>query len=458
MSATERATRRRPRPLRAAFVALLAAALLGSVTTGEPTVRLVADEPSTAPEPTPVSAPIRIVQANIKSGMGEARTKADIAAVFRQKPDFVTYNEVTYRPDRLLVPAGYAMHRTAGAYTGETPVVWNTARWNMVETGTYLISNRMRPPGSKKKFELGLRYANWVTVQSNTGQTMSVVSTHFSPEGGYTEGITAPSFRRLGQLVAQLRARGPVLVGGDMNTNYKNPDDYPRAVVAEAGLTPTYDVLGTALPTGVYRNATIDYVFVAAAHQFEVHRHFVTTVNSDHRLLTADVALTGASAAAFVPGVVVNDPETSPFTVNRLVARALNLTPENGVIHIASRKLGGGNVVRAIKRAHARGAHVQVITGNRRLTKVDRQMRDLLGTRVNARSFFHSERDWRRYRLPAASVFINASGGTRALRIDVNRPITGASARELMRARITTDKPAYDKIFVAFCRAAGRRM
>lgn len=456
MTASTRAPeRRRRRPARAALVVLLAGALFGTLAPADTGVRLAAatDDGSTAVSPT-----IRIVQANIKSGMGEAKTKADIRAVFRQKPDFVTYNEMTYRPDGWLVPAGYAMHRTSGPYTGETPVVWNTARWSMVDQGTFQISNRMRSAGSKKTFELGLRYANWVTVQSTTGQTLSVVSTHFAPEYGYTEGITAPSFRRLGVLVQELKARGPVLVGGDMNTNYKNSADYPRNTVASVGLTPTYDVAGAALPTGMYRNATIDYVFMAPVSSFTLQRQFVTTVNSDHRLLTADVALVGGSASAFVPGTITNDPATRPGAVIRLFIAALNKAPKGAAVHLMTRELRGGNIQRAIFRAKSRGVHVQILTASRRPTWIERRLARMLGTNVYKKSWIRHQPRWAARRLPPASVLVSASGGTRALRIDATRPLVPESRRLVTRARTTTDRPSYDLMFVRFFRAAGRKL
>ena len=447
-----RSAARSPRTAVVAVVTALAVGLLW-LPGDDGGVRLAAkDTPGTAP----VSSPMRLVQANIKSGMGTKKTKADIAAIYAQRPDFVTFNEVTYRPDDWLAPPGYQLWRTPGAFTGETPVAWNTARWNMVAQGTWMIGNKLRKQPSRE-FELGKRYANWVSLQSNIGERISVVSVHFAPRSGYTKDQTVPSFRRLGQLVAQLRAHGPVVVGGDLNVNYRAAAEYPRATVSELGLTPVYDITGTALPTGMYRNATIDYVLLASAGQFTVRGQSVRAVNSDHRQLTADFALTGSSASAFSPGVVLTDPRTSPRAVTSLIVRSIDLAPKGAVVHLATRNLKMPVVVRAIKKARKRGVQVQVLTTGRKITSGERSLIRLLGTNVRKKSWVAHQRDWKRYGLPAASSLVSASGGTRALRIDSSRPVENRTHRLRTRAVVTIDKTSYDRLFVPFLKAAGRK-
>ncbi|MBU2697721.1 endonuclease/exonuclease/phosphatase family protein [Pimelobacter sp. 30-1] len=451
-----RSVARTPRTAVVAVVAALAVSLLWLPGNGGG-VRLAADTPGTpgTPGTDPVSAPLRIVQANIKSNMSTAKTKADIAAVYAQRPDFVTFNEVTYRPDSWLAPAGYQLWRTPGAYTGETPVAWNTARWNVVAQGTWMISNKLRKQPSKA-FELGKRYANWVSLQSNIGERISIVSAHFAPRAGYTKDLTIPSFQRLGLLVDQLRAHGPVLVGGDLNVNYRAVAEYPRTTVTALGLTPVYDVTGTALPTGMYRNATIDYVLLASAGQYTVRSQSVRVTNSDHRQLTADLALTGSSASAFSPGVVMTDPRTSPRAVTSLMVRSINLAPKGAVVHLVSRDLKMPVVVKAIQQARKRGVHVQLLTSGKKVTTGERTLIKLLGTNVRKKSWVAHQRNWTRYRLPAASSLVSASGGTRALRIDSNRPLVKDTHKVATRAVVTIDKTSYDNLFVPFFQAAGR--
>ncbi|MFJ9314024.1 endonuclease/exonuclease/phosphatase family protein [Pimelobacter simplex] len=448
-----RSVARTPRMAIAAVVAALAVSLLW-LPGGDSGVRLAADTPGT-PGTEPVSAPLRIVQANIKSNMSTAKTKADIAAAYAQRPDFVTFNEVTYRPDSWLAPAGYQLWRTPGAFTGETPVAWNTARWNMVAQGTWMISNKLRKQPSKE-FELGKRYANWVSLQSNIGERISVVSTHFAPRSGYTKDQIEPSFKRLALLVDQLRAHGPVLVGGDLNVNYRAATEYPRTTVTALGLTPVYDVTGTALPTGMYRNSTIDYILLASAGQYTVRGQSVRVVHSDHRQLTADLALTGSSASAFSPGTVLTDPRTSPRAVTALMVRSINLAPKGAVVHLATRDLKMAAVVKAIQQARKRGVHVQLLTSGKKVSPGERTLIKLLGTNVRKKSWVAHQRNWTRFHLPAASSLVSASGGTRALRIDSNRPLVKDAHKVATRAVVTIDKTSYDSLFVPFFKAAGR--
>ena len=72
---------------------------------------------------------VQMVEANIKSGMTAAQTRADLAKAYADKPDFVALNEVAGRSDGVLAPAGYALFRTPGRYTGSNVVTWRTDRW-----------------------------------------------------------------------------------------------------------------------------------------------------------------------------------------------------------------------------------------------------------------------------------------------------------------------------------------
>lgn len=447
-------------PLVVAVTAAAVAAPLGVSLGGSPAGVLmpVAADATGEPteEPTPTSAPIRIAQANLQAGLSVARFQADVDRVFAHRPDFVTYNEVHHRQDAVLARAGYAIQRTPGTYTGATPVVWNTARWTRLDGGTYLISNR-RGKSASQRLEWGIRYANWVTVQSSAGQVMSVISTHLAPKSRYTDGLLVPSLRRLGALAAQLRARGPVLIGGDLNVNFRDSRTYPRELMAELGLTPTFDVVGSAPPTGDYRNATIDYILLHRSDQFTVQRQWTNELHSDHDLLAADVALIGSSASTWAPGIIANDPSAAPSAVLNTVAKVVDKTPRGAAIHIATRQLGGKRLIASLIRAHRRGVHVQLITASRRPTKIDRQMARMLGKNVRRKSWAVTKpHAWRRLQLPAASVLASVSGGTPALRVDVNRALVPASRRLPMRARLATTKTEYDQLFVRFFRAVGR--
>jgi hypothetical protein len=140
------------------------------------------------------------------------------------------------------------------------------------------------------------------------------------------------------------------------------------------------------------------------------------------------------------------------------VIRALSKAPRGAAVHLLTRALRGVNIQRAIYGAHNRGVHVQILTASRRPTRIERRLARTLGTNVQRRSWIRHQPRWAAWRLPAASAMVSASGGTRALRIDVSRPLVPESHRLLTRATVTTDRPSYDVMFVRFFRAAGRRI
>jgi len=216
--------------------------------------------------PPPAPGVVRITEANLLSGQPAPDFQSDVATVLSNQPDFIAYNEVPYRLDGFLAPPGYALWRTPGQYTGETPVAWRTDKWTAINQGTTTVSYKEgKLPG--QKVEWGIRYANWVTLQGVDGHVISVISAHLAPESEITMGLQDVGVTNLGILANQLAASGPVLMAGDMNFHY-GPLQYPRELLASYGFTSTYDVTGTHFPTGDHRGATIDYVFMKAASQF----------------------------------------------------------------------------------------------------------------------------------------------------------------------------------------------
>src|SRR5215207_7625188 len=183
--------------------------------------------PLSAPLPPPAPGVVRITEANLLSGQDALSFQADAATVISNQPDFIAYNEVPYRFDIFLAPPGYALWRTPGQYTGETPVAWRTDRWTAINQGTAVVSDKGgKLPG--QKVEWGIRYANWVTLQGIDGHVVSVISAHLAPENEITEGLQEVGINNLGVLANELAAYGPVLMAGDMNFHY-GPLQYPRA-------------------------------------------------------------------------------------------------------------------------------------------------------------------------------------------------------------------------------------
>ena len=397
---------------------------------------------------------VRAVQGNMESPQSVAHFQADVKKLLAQKPDFITYNEVAYRHDSVLAPGSYNIFRTPGKYTGETAVAWNSAKWSAVKTGTTMVSNSTKKT-AKQKVELGMRYANWATLQNAAGRVVSVVSVHTAPDEKPVDNLLPSSVKRVGALVKSLSAYGPVLVGGDFNVQY-NGAKYKKAGFGAAGLTPTWAITGKTLPTGDHRGATVDYLFLHNASQFAVRAQRTIEINSDHDLVVADLTVKGGTSS-FVPGVVRNNPKTNPGAAVRQVLTAINRAPKGASVHLVTRHLYGPSVKQAIQNAHARGVNVQLITGDRRATALEKRYARMLGSNTKAKSFaVNRPNAWKKAKLPAAGVLASVSGGTPAVRVALNRALLPRNQRLPMKAWVATSKAQYDSLFVRFFKSIGR--
>ncbi|WP_307854034.1 NlpC/P60 family protein [Nocardioides palaemonis] len=246
---------------------------------------------SQADEQTAVDASasqVTLAQANIKGSLPAAAHTADLATVVAPRPDFVTLNETYFRTDAQLRPDGYSSYRADAPFDArETPVLWRTDAWQLLDSGTELMHDRA--------VKWGTRYANWVTLTSTQGETtVSLVSVHASPGGPGRDGLLREYVTRLDALIASLRATGPVLVGGDLNTPYPT-SGFLRDWLDGSGATSTFDALGE--PTGGWATGdgggTIDYI-LTAGHVQPISQATADLAHSDHRLLTATLKFSDA--------------------------------------------------------------------------------------------------------------------------------------------------------------------
>ncbi|MEJ7834400.1 MAG: endonuclease/exonuclease/phosphatase family protein [Nocardioides sp.] len=236
-----------------------------------------------AAPPVPAGGSFTLAQANILTSLSPERFAEDLTIVTAARPDFITLNEAGGRSDEQIRPPGYSSWRgpSDSNWIRETPLLWRTDRWTALDVGTELMHNQPQFRGPKVTY--GVRFANWATLRSVDGQTVSVISVHASPT--YTP-LRTLLIARLGVLVAQLSRSGPVLVGGDLNVHYLSRV-YPRGQLAAAGLVSTFDSLGqpaNGWATGTHNGATIDYLLATGAVQPISHNTYDLN-SSDHRLL-----------------------------------------------------------------------------------------------------------------------------------------------------------------------------
>jgi len=141
------------------------------------------------------------------------------------------------------------------------------------------------------------------------------------------------------------------------------------------------------------------------------------------------------------------------------IVKVLNGAPAGSSVHIATRRLGGTRMIRAITRAHTRGVLVQLMTGEQHMTAAERRLGVLLGRDDTGHEWAVNRAwVWAQKRLPPASVLASQSIGTPAVRIVVNHPLVVQSQTRLMKAVIRTSKSSYDSLFVRFFAAIGRRV
>lgn len=425
---------------------------------------------SPAGPPAPNGAGFRIIQANLDSPNPLPKFRADFATVLAQKPDFMTLNEVGRRSDADLAVPGYAMWRTGGKYPGETPVLWRTDRWTMVDQGTAPILQKHGVP-SHKKVELGLRYANWATLVSSDGRTLSLVSVHFTPPIKEWGDLLPRELRHLNDLTSTLATRGPVLIGGDLNVNYAGKF-YPRPLMEQYNLTPSYDLLNARVPTGNKYGASIDYVLVNQTNaQLTPIRQFGTALISDHDALTVDWRFNTAppqpgtlpaSSARFEPGRIVNRPHRSKQqrrAVVKLVNRAINKAPTGAAIHLATGNIADRALTRAVLRAHKRGVYVQVLLRDRRINSQEASLRTALGHQMAGRTWFTSCKTavckQTATRMAPTTLLVSQSGQTRAVKTTVNRSMGKYAVSKHTRAVLSTDLNSYNRGFHHFFASIG---
>jgi endonuclease/exonuclease/phosphatase (EEP) superfamily protein YafD len=394
---------------------------------------------------------ITVIQANLRSPQSAANFQRDAAEVLSYRPDLITYNEVAFRYDTFLAPDGYDLWRSEGRYQATTPVAWRSDIWTPLHKGTRQITDwRGVPPG--RKVELGRRYANWVTLKSREGRTLSLVSIHVAPKVDGMPDLRRRSVKRLGVLVGDLAVHGPVLVGGDFNMHYGS-SFYPDELFAAAKLKPTYEILGTKFPTGDHGGATIDYVFVRSAGQLAVDTHFPVELNSDHDAVVAGLSWTTDPPSAVT--TVSNDPEgdrTERRAVSSAVSREIVRTEPGDLVQVATRGLTLRPVFRALMDAHKRGVRVQLTTLSAKLSPRESTLAASLEGERNSwvrRCRAACAREWQQSHPPSQLLISDAQEEPQVL-VDVTRRLRPIVVERVTRATFKTGQTALRNARTAF--------
>jgi endonuclease/exonuclease/phosphatase (EEP) superfamily protein YafD len=433
----------------AGAAALTAATALAAVV---PTAGAVAGPAARAKAPW--SSDVTMVQANIYTGLGVDRFQADVREVLGQQsgPDFVTYNEVPFRNNAVMAPAGrYGIYRDmTNRFTAATPVAWRLDRWTALDHGSWMISDhRGKPPG--RVVELGRRYANWVTLESRDGRVLSVVSVHVAPLVDGMPNLIRPSVKRLGMLVEKLAPRGPVLVGGDFNVHYRS-SLYPRDLLTTAGLVPIYDTLGRFFPTGDHRGATIDYLFDRGVDTLTVDDAYPVELNSDH-----DAVVGGFSWQVDAPAdtqLVTSSPSAPDKATRRAslstILSGIRSTPTGATIDVATTRLDLPSVGRKLRHAITRGVHVRLVAAGSEPTAEENRLARVAAASGDAESWVRRCVDACRQAyadagLPRGFVLVSDASGAWRARYDASRELSSFMLTRRTQVQVRTGPIALDE-------------
>ncbi len=270
---------------------------------------------------------IRLVQANLFTGMSVGEFSADMRAIVGKAPDFITMNEVYRRTPGQITPAGYSSFRgTEDRDATEVAVAWRSDTWSLVARGSVLTA--------ETDLKWARRYLSWVTVRDDDGRTVSVVSTHAltNPYSKPRRKVAAKYVASMNTLVTSLANYGAVIVAGDVNVHYprdkrERHDFTPYAGFKASGLHSTFQILGTDFATGD-RGGMVQWIFTRKPGPLTVLRHDAFNLNSDHHAVWADFRI-GDDLSAFPAGRVTaqdgaaieamasaaNNPDTSPEAI-----------------------------------------------------------------------------------------------------------------------------------------------
>jgi endonuclease/exonuclease/phosphatase (EEP) superfamily protein YafD len=192
--------------------------------------------------------------ANLPNRTTAGRFASSLRLLTAGRPDFVTLNEVSGRSIATLraAAAGYDAYRDptrdvtlGGTQSLNNVVMWRTDKWRLLDGGRVKLVDDDRGYRGRRPFTWD-RYATWTVLRRIDGAVLSVVSTHmmtnpakFPRQHGSPRLTRVQQYGRgmdiLTRLVRSLATRGPVLVGGDMNSHLSQGGWTAPAKLTRAG-------------------------------------------------------------------------------------------------------------------------------------------------------------------------------------------------------------------------------
>jgi len=250
---------------------------------------------------TSAAGPVRVMTFNVRfdnpndNEDGWVHRKEPVAQLIRFfDPDILGVqealpNQFIELQDALPGYTYYGVGRDDGKLGGETtPVFIRSSRFEVIETGTFWLSETPEVPSVGWDAMLP-RMGNWLRLQDRqSAARLLVINSHWDHIGVTARQESGRLIREW--LAANARANEKIVLVGDLNTP---PSSAAYAALVEGGLlrntkalsqTPPYGPPGTATRFDINRadEEPIDHIFVGAG--FDVLRHAVITQHIGGRL------------------------------------------------------------------------------------------------------------------------------------------------------------------------------
>jgi len=279
---------------------------------------LVAISGDARAETPPQAATFRVVTYNIRydnpddgPNVWMNRREAMVKYLRETKADLIGMQEVLpqqrdYLAEQLTDYAWYSVGRDDGVKGEATPIFYRKERYELLEKGTFWLSDAPDKPGSKG-WDAGLpRVVSWVKLcDKQAGKSLLFVNTHFDNRGVQAR---LESAKLLVRKIDEPRGDGadalPVVLTGDFNCTAKQepykvlagqPDEPGRLLDAQH-ISRKPHVGGDSTSNGfkaIRAGAKIDFIFIrglaALSHRIDdprVDSRFV----SDHQPVAAELS------------------------------------------------------------------------------------------------------------------------------------------------------------------------
>lgn len=265
-------------------------------------------------QPEPTAPPVRAMTYNLRfdnpaDGVDAWPLRQDWVAqiVQEQTPDLLALQEAVVGQVRFMEEAlpGFGrvgVGRDDGLEGGEfSPVYYRKDRFDLLESGTWWLSERPDSAGSRGWDAALPRVATWTRLRDKAAEKDLVfVSTHFDHMGDVARRESA---RLLVERLPLLAGDAPVILAGDFNVE-DTTAAYRTVVTASGEWTDAWIAAGSPLPGGTFTGFSadtptsagprIDYIFARGSMEVTAYQAGNETRKgrrpSDHRWITTDLA------------------------------------------------------------------------------------------------------------------------------------------------------------------------